>query len=149
MGKEDYRNCVGAGLKGKTLGKEERKLEFCIISKLCSQKAKDREEAKKLCAEAALNPTPNKGRKSKKCKIDTGALAGCIIKALGDSEINLAILATAIADCTGQKAEKPPTRERFIKKCFKENVITGDIRESQKLRSMCNARWKEQEVAPL
>ena len=143
MSKEDYRNCVGEGLRGKTLGKEERKQEFCIISKLCSQRAKDREEAKKLCAEATLNPTAKKTKKPRKCKIDTGALAGCIIKALGDEEINLNILTTAIADCTGQKAGKPLTREGFIKKCFKENAITGDIKEAQKLRSMCTAQWKE------
>jgi hypothetical protein len=45
-----YNACVGEGMKGKHLTKDERKLEFCIASKLCSGKAGDRDEAQRLCS---------------------------------------------------------------------------------------------------
>ena len=146
MNRQEYNACVGAGLKGKTLGKEERKLEFCIVSKTCSGKAKDREEAKYLCS-LPKEPKPAKVKRGTKHAIDSNTLATCIIKALDGSEISLTNLTPIIASCTGQKVEKPLTRERFIKKCFKENAVTGDIKEAQKLRSLCTARWKAQEIS--
>lgn len=50
MNMQEYRSCVASGLKGKKLSKEERKQEFCIVSKVCSRKANDRDEAKRLCS---------------------------------------------------------------------------------------------------
>jgi hypothetical protein len=50
MNRQEYNSCISIGLKGKKLSKEERKTEFCVTSKLCSKKAKTREEALKLCA---------------------------------------------------------------------------------------------------
>jgi len=51
MKREVYNACVSKGLKGKTLGKEERQQEFCIVAKLCSGKAQSREEANALCSQ--------------------------------------------------------------------------------------------------
>lgn len=145
MGKrEDYTKCMIPYMRG---GGPERKERFCIGAKICSGKANNEQEATKLCAEAALNPKPPKTKKIRSGKIDTSTLATCVIKSLDGSEITLANLTTILANCTGQKVEKTLTRERFIKKCFRENQVTGDIKEAQKLRSLCTGKWKEQELA--
>ena len=145
MNREEYTTCMKPWMKKREGGGPDRKERFCLGAKICSGKAKDEQEAAKLCAEAASNPKPPRKARGK-CKVIAPDMAACVIRALGGSEINLANLTTAIAGCTGQKVEKPPTRERFIKKCFKENAVTGDIKEAQKLRTMCTAKWKEQEV---
>ena len=131
--------------------KEERGRAMCIGAKICTGKAANEAEAEKICAslppKEAKPPRAKRGTRSGKCKIDTNALATCVIKSLDGSEVTLATLTTAITSCSGQKVQRPLTRERFIKKCFKENAVTGDIKESQKLRSMCGAAWKEREAA--
>jgi len=129
-----------------TGGGPERKQRFCIGAKICSGKSSTEQEAAKLCAEAAANPKPPKAgtRKARKCAIDSAALAGCVIKLI-DATTTVTQLTSIIASCSGQKAQ-PNTQEKFIKKCFKENRITGDIKEAQKLRSFCTAKWKEQEA---
>jgi len=141
MDRQTYNNCMIPFMK-------ER--QMCIGAKICTGKAQSREEAQKLCDEAALVPKPPKKARGK-CKIDIAALADCIIKSLDGTEISQAKLAPIIASCTGQKVGKveTPTREKFIKKCFRENMVTGDIKEAQKLRTMCTARWKEQIQAVL
>ncbi len=50
LNREDYNACISTALKGKQLGKDERKLEFCVASKLCSGKAATREEATQVCS---------------------------------------------------------------------------------------------------
>lgn len=143
MDRKEYNSCVSKGLKGKQLSKDERKLEFCIVAKGCS-KGLSREEATRICAESAANPKEPKAKRSRKGAIDPAALAGCVINLIDDTT-TVTQLTTIIAGCTGQKAP-PNTMEKFIKKCFKENQVTGDIREAQKLRSFCTTRWKEQEA---
>lgn len=143
--REEYTTCMIPWMKG---GGEDRKLRFCMGAKRCSGKATNEDEARKLCAEAAANPKPPKQTQRSKGKVDTGALAVCVIGKLDGSEPTQANLSPIIASCLGQKAQ-PNTREKFIKKCFKENSSTGtlqiDIKEAQKLRPMCIRLWKEQE----
>ena len=149
MNREVYNSCMSPYMKGPGKSKEERHHDMCIGAKLCSQKAQTEEEAEKLCAEAAVeaatNPKPTTKRKSK-CAIDINALAICVIKGIADEELTLANLSPVIAGCAGQKPAKTG-REAFIKKCFKENASSGqvDIKEGQKLRSMCSQQWKEEE----
>ena len=53
MKQEDYRSCMAKNMGGgklKGLSKEERTLTFCSIAKLCSGKAKDEAEARRLCS---------------------------------------------------------------------------------------------------
>ena len=150
MKREEYNKCITPYMTGTGKTREERQQSMCIGGKLCTGRAKDREEAKAICAEAAANPKPlkaKKGRKSGECAIAVGLLAACVIDGMTGKEITLANLTPIIAGCTGQKVEKTLTRERFIKKCFKENAVTGDIKEAQKLRSMCTAQWKEREAS--
>lgn len=143
--REEYNKCMIPYMTG---GGPDRKERFCLGAKLCSGKANNEQEAAKLCAEAALNPKPPKAKKARgKRSIDVSTLAVCVIKGLNSSEASLANLTPIIAGCTGQKVEKPLTREGFIKKCFRENSVTGDIKEAQKLRSICTAKWKEQEAS--
>ena len=121
--------------------------QMCLGAKICSGKAKDREEAQKLCDEAALLPkAPRKARG--KCRIDIAALATCIINSLDGTEISQVKLAPIISACTGQKVEIS-SREKFIKQCFRENASTSDgiydLKEAQKLRTLCTVKWKERE----
>jgi len=150
----EFNKCISQGMKGKKFSKEQRRQEFCILAKLCSSRSPNREEALRVCSNKTINKVeaqkpyteqPPKLRKARgKCKIDIAVLAGCIIDTLDSSEISLARLIPIISGCSGQKVETL-SREKFIKKCFRENSITGDIKEAQKLRSMCTAAWKEQE----
>jgi len=124
--------------------KEQRTLDFCVGAKMCSGKASSEDEARQICS-LPKDPSEVKPKKTRgRCKVDIVALTGCIIETLDDTEITQAKLAAIISGCLGQKVETP-SREKFIKKCFKENAVTGDIKEAQKLRSMCTAKWKEQE----
>ena len=143
MDRKEYTNCMVPYMRG---GGPDRKERFCIGAKICSKKAANEQEAAKLCAEAAANPKPPKPKGVRRGKIDTATLAACVIKGLDGAEISLATLTPIIASCTGQKVTKPLTQEGFIKKCFKENMVTGDMKEAQKLRTMCAAQWKEKEA---
>lgn len=52
MSKEEYRGCMSAGMKGKTgLTRPERRALFCETSQVCSGKASNQEEAKRICQE--------------------------------------------------------------------------------------------------
>lgn len=143
MDRKEYTDCMRPFMTG---GGPDRKERFCIGAKVCSGKATNEQEAAKLCAEAAANPKPKTNRMNRKSKIDVANLSVCVIKGLNGSEPTLANLTPILASCTGQKAP-PNSREKFIKKCFKENSVTGDIKEAQKLRSFCTAEWKKQEIA--
>jgi hypothetical protein len=74
MDRQTYNSCIAKGLKDKKLNKEERKLEFCILAKTCSGKAKDREEAKIICSQ----PKPPKERKPRKARIVRPTTERCI-----------------------------------------------------------------------
>lgn len=74
MKQEEYRSCISKGLTGKKFDKEQRKLEFCIVSKLCSSKAKDRKEAEHLCS-LPKEPKPPKLHSKGKGKSDEKKLA--------------------------------------------------------------------------
>lgn len=49
MDRKEYNQCVGGHLKGKKLNKEERKVAFCVASKICSGKASTEDEARAIC----------------------------------------------------------------------------------------------------
>jgi len=91
MDRAKYAKCVGDGLRGKTLGKAERKLEFCIVSKLCSSKAKDREEAMRVCS-LPKEPKPTKmtsrrSRKPESCEKNAHKVAECVMSHLVGNDI--------------------------------------------------------------
>lgn len=88
--REEYRSCIAKGLKGKQLNKEERKLEFCIVSKLCSKKSKNREDAREVCL-LPKEPKPLKARGkkdgAKSCEKGVLELAHCMVDKI---DMNLA-----------------------------------------------------------
>lgn len=83
MKREEYNACVADGMRGKKLSREERNLEFCIVAKRCSGKAKDREEAKILCSQPK-EPKPVKASRrkadGKSCEKDVLSLAHCMVE---------------------------------------------------------------------
>lgn len=62
MNREEYNSCVAKGMTGKKFSGDERKLEFCVVAKTCSGKAKSRDDAVRLCKE----PKPEKPTKKEK-----------------------------------------------------------------------------------
>jgi len=61
----EYNKCVGDGLRGKKMSSAERKNYFCMVSKVCSNKASSMEEAQRMCAESAREPKePKQTRRS-------------------------------------------------------------------------------------
>jgi len=139
--REAYNTCMKPYITG-SKPKEQRKLDFCIGAKMCSGRSKSTEEAKQIC----LSAPPKEPRRSKKgCTIDLARVAECLAPRIQNlASIDTIVLAKLLQECSGQKAEQTLTRERFIKKCFKENGFTGDIKEAEKLRSMCTTQFKEQ-----
>ncbi len=108
MDKATYNACMAEGLQGKTLSKEERKLEFCVLSKTCSGKAATPAEAKKICLETP--PAPPKPKHSKKAYMDPDQLAACVVPKLSVlklTEHNIHdALSSALGQCMGGKKPK-------------------------------------------
>jgi hypothetical protein len=63
MDRAEFNSCVSSGLAGKQFGKDERKLEFCILAKMCSGKTKSREEAKAICSQPKPEKPAKEGKK--------------------------------------------------------------------------------------
>jgi len=67
--------------------KEQRQLDFCIGSKVCSQKAKNEEEARQICL-LPKEPKPVKiKRRDGDCGREVSELAHCVV---GKIDMNLA-----------------------------------------------------------
>ncbi len=108
MDRAKYTSCVGSGMKGKSLTREERQMEFCIVSKLCSGKAKGRDEAKVICSQPKP-PKPVKIRETRPqtCEQDVLKLAHCAAEHI---DMNLAsninsvemAIANALMECRCQ-----------------------------------------------
>lgn len=91
MGKrEDYNKCMRPYITG-SKPKEQRKMDFCIGAKVCSSKAKDEAEAKKLCSlPKELKPTKITARRSRKpesCEKNVRKVAECVVSRLVENNI--------------------------------------------------------------
>lgn len=73
MDRAQYSGCIGDAMRGKKLTREERKLEFCVASKLCSGKASSQEEARQICS----LPKPPKEPKVRKHRTEAPADNTC------------------------------------------------------------------------
>lgn len=73
--REKYNTCMKPYIRGSNKTKEQRQMNFCIGAKVCSGKAKNEEEAKKLCL-LPKEPKPVKVKRGKKASdtnyCDTG-----------------------------------------------------------------------------
>jgi len=101
--RQEYTSCVGQGMKGKKLSREERQLEFCVVSKLCSQKTSNREEAIRLCnlpKEPKLEKTRVTRKKAGFNEKDTLKLARCMVNKMDMERIPDEVsLANALLEC--------------------------------------------------
>ena len=105
MDRQKYNNCLSKGLAGKTFTPAERRLEFCVVSKLCSSKSKTREEALTVCRQPKP-PKPVKLRQEKPeaCEKAVMKLAHCMAEHI---DMNLAsninsvevAMANALMEC--------------------------------------------------
>jgi hypothetical protein len=87
--RQEYTTCVAQGMRGKKLSRPERNMEFCIVAKLCSKKAKDREEAKLICSQPK-EPKPVKASRKvtgQSCEKEVLDLAHCMAEHI---DMNLA-----------------------------------------------------------
>lgn len=66
MDRASYNKCVGEGMRGKKLTKEERKKEFCITAKTCSGKASSRGQAAQMCEISLSQPREPKTTKQRR-----------------------------------------------------------------------------------
>lgn len=88
MDRADYNACMSQGMSGKELSKEERRREFCVVAKMCSGKAKDRDSASNLCSRGREDANGRSERANKRhSKVcldkDTKILIQNIIKSQG------------------------------------------------------------------
>lgn len=107
MSREEYNACVAEGMSGKQLSGDARKLEFCVVAKLCSGKAKSREEAKTICSQPK-EPKPEKTKRGKRAKGMLGENCGakldklhaCVLENVKPGSANFAeSLRFALGEC--------------------------------------------------
>ncbi len=100
MDRAKFNKCVGDGMRGKTLTREERKLGFCSFSKLCSGKAKTQDEAIALCSQPKEAKAVKATRQSPStCEKDALSLSHCIAERIDMSRAsNVNSIETAIVD---------------------------------------------------
>ena len=113
MKREEFNQCLGQGMRGKKLTKEERKLEFCAVAKVCSGKSRSREDALEVCRTSLSQPREPKVRGKRKgagqsCEKDTLKLAHCAAERIDmnlASNVNSieAAIANALMECSCQR----------------------------------------------
>ena len=120
MDRKEYTTCMKPYMTG---GGPNRKERFCLGSKLCSGKASTKEEAAKLCEEAAANPKPKNplapSRRGKFCTLrDLDAVAACTasniaLSILTKENMHL-VFAEALKKCSGAKLSATKKAKRSI-----------------------------------
>lgn len=100
MDRAKFSKCIGDGLRGKTLSREERKLEFCAVAKVCSGKSKTRDEALLICRQPKEPKTVKARRQSPdSCEKDVLNLSHCIAERIDMSlASNINSVETAIVN---------------------------------------------------
>jgi hypothetical protein len=106
MGREAYNECMKPYISGPH---EDRKGDFCIGAKICSSKATDKEEAARLCAEAAALPRLPKTRPGKICKLkDLRAISVCLTENIDLASLTKdnmqSVFTAALTKCQGAQA---------------------------------------------
>ena len=100
MDQATYNKCIGDRMRGKKFSPEERKLQFCVSSKVCS-KGISEGKAKTICS-LPKEPKLPKARKLKKgqtCEKEVLGLTKCIIGRIDmDKVSNINTLQTALTN---------------------------------------------------
>ena len=110
--REAYNSCMKPHISGKH---EDRKMDFCIGAKICSGKAKDEDEARRLCLlpKEAKEAKGKKGKKSPKtCEKEVFETGQCMLdyftandiykQVLNINSVGVAIV-NALLECQCQK----------------------------------------------
>jgi hypothetical protein len=131
----------------KGITREERSKLFCIEAKLCSGKAKNENDAAKLCANQVTKPKSS----GKRGGLNAEVIAGCLLPKLSTvNTLTVNQLANWISQCSGQggkKIKKPQTQNQFIKRCALEQGVNElSIADAIKVRKTCLAQWKEKQT---
>ncbi len=146
MDRKEFNDCMKPYMTGEDLAPDDRKERFCIGAKLCAGKASSETEAARLCAMPREPKTPKVSRqKSVTCNYE--ALAACAAPKINLlEEITPIALLEILSGCSGVQKVVKLTREKFIKKCFKEHSTDGTTQvspqEAAKLRTLCIAEYK-------
>lgn len=83
MDRAQYNACMSPYIKGKEKTKEERQANFCIGAKICTGKAKNEEEAARICAEPKPpKPISTAKPRGNKCFASAAKVADCVISKL-------------------------------------------------------------------
>lgn len=147
MDRQAYNACIAKGLKGKTgISKEERQQLFCSTSKICSGKASNQDEAKKICLAMPLREgkPESEAKSTRRKRFNPRELSTCLLEHINGRPTTLAVLVEGIAAC--QDFKKPYGKKEFIKDCIKENSILGSMAETVKLNKQCQKDWSEKNV---
>jgi len=81
MRRDEYNACIRPYITG-SKPKEQRRLDFCIGAKICSGKAKDEEEARRICIQSPEPKAPNPRRarsKAKSCEKQALEISQCMV----------------------------------------------------------------------
>ena len=115
--REEYTACMKPYMTG---GGPDRKERFCHGAKICSGKAKNKDEAARLCAEAAANPKPAKEKRGRKvCSLkDLDAISVCLVENIDISKLTTEnmtnIFGNALKKCSGVKVAKRITSAQLM-----------------------------------
>lgn len=101
----EYNECIAEQLRGKSFSPTERRKEFCIASKLCSNKASSREEAKQICEVSMSKPKERKTKRGRRTRL---------------AQVGMRIVLLTTTDC------RPCT---VAKEYLKDKLESGEIEE--------------------
>lgn len=108
MDRKAYNECMRPYITG-SKPKEQRKLDFCVGAKLCSQKASSREEAERICSLPKEPKAPkNTGNPSKKGnpgnnQREIAKLAHCMVDKINIATVtDIKSLEMALIDAMGR-----------------------------------------------
>lgn len=98
MDRQKYNACMRPFITG-SKPKEQRKLDFCVGAKICSGKAKSKEEAEKLCSlpKEPREPKIKRKQSPQTCEKEAIKLTQCMVPKIDmDLASNINSIGTAI-----------------------------------------------------
>jgi hypothetical protein len=92
MDREKYRNCMSGAMSGKAFTPGERRQEFCVAAKLCSNKASSRDEAIEMCKnrppKEPKERKPRGKRSPEQCDTRVLKLAHCVAEKIDMGQVS-------------------------------------------------------------
>ncbi len=103
MPRQEYTDCMVPHISGTGKTKEQRLMSFCIGAKLCSKKARTKEEARQICSQPkpAKETKAKRGKRNKElnCEQEIEQLVPCIVDHIDMEQVsNINSIGVAIAN---------------------------------------------------